>query len=824
MSSKGFLYDGTDDQRRIINDWMDDVERKLTGGRMVLVDGKRVFVEDIAHLQQHDLNGTEDHVGVEGDEDSIVKLDSSGLPQTTSSTFTHDSATDIVSLDAIQFLLTSVQELEEGQLGWDQDNSTATLGMSGGQVKQQIGLEDLVRVSNKTGSTIANGTLVYVNGVQGGSLTIGKSDRTDVNSIFILGLTTEDIQNNTHGWVAQRGDVRGNTAQPVNTSGFAEGAKLYLDTNGMYVDSHPPGSTDAVVVIGRVKKVHATDGIISLQYAETFTVGNEFNGTIRQSVINKSTGINAASGFTAVNDNNHFTTMGIAGSGNTLFPGEVSVYYAPGYGDHWQAVDGAKDFVWFTDPTDSHNNSSLDYERMRLTSDGELILAETRNVSNRLDLFNGTFHEPFDARVTSDGATIPMTLEKSGGGDLTMQFSTGDFALDCTPALSIDLAAGSIPSPQKNYVYIPIATKVLTLSTSGFPDTEHIPIGFFFVSTAAVVQADVGTLINQNINNEAGDHLVHVGEKIRIGMAGMPGAGYHDGIDGAGVDGYTTSAAGTVHIKYTTGEVYQAHVHTVPALDSSTSDDFHVPNAHATDGGAYFETSNLYDITVDSAGASLNNKYFNVILAGVANKTGEYSPALVMLPSGSYNTLAGAQGDTNGYDATALPRQFTLDSSTGFLISRETYRKTGGTWVWQSSVNLRGTSPSVISGSGTTGIVTEFVDNTFAIYDDGDVTAKIAFQANLITAATTRTITMPDADVTLMSATGSIVGSTLSAQDFGSNGVKCDTIAESTGSAGVKIASDVGFYSTTPVSQQTGVAVTAAGIHAALVSLGLITA
>jgi len=34
----------------------------------------------------------------------------------------------------------------------------------------------------------------------------------------------------------------------------------------------------------------------------------------------------------------------------------------------------------------------------------------------------------------------------------------------------------------------------------------------------------------------------------------------------------------------------------------------------------------------------------------------------------------------------------------------------------------------------------------------------------------------------------------------------------------------VGFYGTTPIALQTGVAVTAAGIHAALVALGLITA
>ncbi len=41
---------------------------------------------------------------------------------------------------------------------------------------------------------------------------------------------------------------------------------------------------------------------------------------------------------------------------------------------------------------------------------------------------------------------------------------------------------------------------------------------------------------------------------------------------------------------------------------------------------------------------------------------------------------------------------------------------------------------------------------------------------------------------------------------------------------GVKLSGSLGFYGTTPIAQQTGVAVSAAGIHAALVNLGLITA
>ena len=42
--------------------------------------------------------------------------------------------------------------------------------------------------------------------------------------------------------------------------------------------------------------------------------------------------------------------------------------------------------------------------------------------------------------------------------------------------------------------------------------------------------------------------------------------------------------------------------------------------------------------------------------------------------------------------------------------------------------------------------------------------------------------------------------------------------------ANVKFTGKLGFHGTAPIAQQTGVAVSSAGIHAALVALGLITA
>lgn len=51
-------------------------------------------------------------------------------------------------------------------------------------------------------------------------------------------------------------------------------------------------------------------------------------------------------------------------------------------------------------------------------------------------------------------------------------------------------------------------------------------------------------------------------------------------------------------------------------------------------------------------------------------------------------------------------------------------------------------------GGGSAGGST-FADDVFRVKDDGDATKQIAFQASAITTATTRTITMPDADVDL---------------------------------------------------------------------------
>jgi hypothetical protein len=398
-------------------------------------------------------------------------------------------------------------------------------------------------------------------------------------------------------------------------------------------------------------------------------------------------------------------------------------------------------------PTPS-NKDVLAYDNSNSLWINEARTYDSSELESLLSLFNGTIVETFDATVSSDGATITMSLEKSGTGDLTMCFSDGFTTLDCTPACTIALTAGSIAAPQENFIYIPQSTKVLTKSTTDWPSAEHIKVAYFFVQTAAYVQTE-GALINQNWNEHASNtttnqgHLSHIGERIR-----REGSVYFSGIDGAGGDDYTTSSASTVTVHSTSGVVYQMHKQAYPAKDTSVSDDVHVVNAHATDGGAYFHTQNLFDITVDSTGSSLTNKFFNVVLWGVCNKDSEYGPLMMNLPSGSYNVLADAQNDVDGYDNFAMPREFNLESSTGFLIARLTFRKIGTLWTYQSTVDLRGQTPTTAAGAAGAG-VTEFSDNQFKIFNVTDSTKEIDFDVSGVTTGTTRTFTAPDRDVTL---------------------------------------------------------------------------
>lgn len=422
----------------------------------------------------------------------------------------------------------------------------------------------------------------------------------------------------------------------------------------------------------------------------------------------------------------------------------------PNQGGHVQVVNDETSHPTLTDDRNkgyTHGSLELDTvgKRGYICVDPTIGAAKWRGVTT--EFFNGTFLETLDADVASDGATITMSLQRDGGGDLTMVFSDGETTLDCTPAATLTLTPGSDTSPGRSFVYILQSDKILAESTSGWPTAEHIKVVYLVLQSAATTQTKV-PLGFQQINDHASDtttnlgHLNHIVQRLRAQHAI-----YKTGMD------ETISIAGagpsTVDIAITAGTAFQLHVQATDAIDTSTGDDIHVVN----DSVAAFTTvTDIADMLTDAAGGSMAQRYFNLVFWLTANKTGTETHLMCNLPTGSYNTLTGAQQDVSGFDVINVPAAFDVDGSLAVMLYRYTFRHTnagGGTWTHESTVNLRGQSPTTGAGGGTTLNQTTFSDNAFELFDNGDDTKRMAFQLSGITAANTRILTVQDADYTL---------------------------------------------------------------------------
>ena len=366
---------------------------------------------------------------------------------------------------------------------------------------------------------------------------------------------------------------------------------------------------------------------------------------------------------------------------------------------------------------------------------------------DRDDFFNGTFREHVRTVISEAGGVVTLSVDQSGGGDLSMRFSDGVTLLDTTPAKTITLTAGTDDVPQMNYIFIPQATKVLTKSTSAYPTTtEHIRVATFYVQSAANVQTRGGTVVHQIWNDGATEpsgqgHGPKVWEHLR-----RTRAQFFSGFDGAGTSEYLTLAGTTVDFKVTSGVVYQLHDHLVDAHDTSTGEAMLVKNWF---GDPFHQVTNLFDIVDLSDGTTIgNNKWFKFVVWGVVSG-GDFHPYMINVPSGFYNTQDGAEADLNGFSDFDIPREFTLDSTTGFLIAAITVKKQAAAWVFGSTQDIRGQLPAVAASGGATAGISQFSDSIFHIFNNADSTKVLELSLTGLTTATTRTWTVPDSDGTV---------------------------------------------------------------------------
>lgn len=165
-----------------------------------------------------------------------------------------------------------------GAIYWDDQDKTFTGVMepaNGDSPKLQIGQEMYIRAVNKTGTTISNGQVVFVDGAQGNRPSIALADADNYSdSVKTIGLATEDIPNNLYGYVTTEGLVR-----DLNTSDYTAGECVYLSqTAGSYTTVTPSFGTSRVRV-GMIVKSHPTDGWVCVHVSEDkYMFGDVDNG------------------------------------------------------------------------------------------------------------------------------------------------------------------------------------------------------------------------------------------------------------------------------------------------------------------------------------------------------------------------------------------------------------------------------------------------------------------------------------------------------------------------------------------------------------------
>ena len=249
---------------------------------------------------------------------TVSALNAVSIGQTTAAAGTFTSATyatgSITSYDT--YTPVSAPTYTEGRVWYDSTAKALTYYNDVSTVTAHIGQDLILKVINNTGSSIANGSPVYITSTTSGqtypNVALAKADAAGTSSV--IGLTNGAIANGAVGYVTASGTIDG-----VNTGSYTVGQVLYLSpySAGQLMNTIPP--TGITVQVGVVSYVDSSAGKIYVKQTTPLNVpASIISGIV--AVANGGTGIASytagdvlyASGATTL------TKLGIGTAGQVL--------------------------------------------------------------------------------------------------------------------------------------------------------------------------------------------------------------------------------------------------------------------------------------------------------------------------------------------------------------------------------------------------------------------------------------------------------------------------------------------------------------------------
>lgn len=185
-----------------------------------------------------------------------------------------------VSAEYLDLSTTTTHTAGVGELVWNDTDGTMDIGLKGGNVKLQVGQEQLARVVNKTSPLInlleSNYQVVVITGATGQRLSVKLAQgNNDANSAGTLGVVTETINANQEGFITISGQVR-----EINTTGSLQG-ETWSDGDLLFLSATTPGAITNIrpiapnhtVNIGYVEYAHAIHGKIYVKVDNGYELG-----------------------------------------------------------------------------------------------------------------------------------------------------------------------------------------------------------------------------------------------------------------------------------------------------------------------------------------------------------------------------------------------------------------------------------------------------------------------------------------------------------------------------------------------------------------------
>jgi len=312
----------------------------------------------------------------------------------TGATQSHPTISDYES-----FTPTTAPSYAEGELWYDSTSHALAYYNDVSSAIVHIGQDLQVKVINNTGSTIANGSPVYITSTSSGqtypNIALAKADVAATSAV--IGLTNGSIANGAVGYVTAQGGIDG-----VNTGSFTVGQVLYLSpySAGQLMNTIPP--TGITVQVGVVSYVNSSTGKIYVKQTTPLAVpASIITGTL--GVDHGGTGQASALVAGGVMYGSSTTAMGVTAVGTS---GQVLTSSGAGAPTWTTPTTGTVTSVTGTAPIASTGGATpaISISQATTSTNGYLSSTDWNTFNNK---------QPAGTYVTSVSATSPVT--SSGG-------------------------------------------------------------------------------------------------------------------------------------------------------------------------------------------------------------------------------------------------------------------------------------------------------------------------------------------------------------------------------------------------------------------------